>query len=85
MAKEKLATIARHYSETAMPSITITFDDGGANISTNDLDQVDQDHLLDALAGSVHAILDLAFNPQEIDRARTAFFQRFTMTLKETS
>lgn len=68
-----------------MPSITITFDDDGANISTNDLDQVDQDHLLDALAGSVHAILDLAFNPQEIDRARTAFFQRFTMTLKETS
>ncbi|HAT1156531.1 TPA: hypothetical protein I8V51_000400 [Corynebacterium striatum] len=68
-----------------MPSITITFDDDGANINLSDLDQVDQDHLLDALAGSVHAILDLAFNPQEIDRARTAFFQRFTMTFKETN
>lgn len=68
-----------------MPSITITFDDDGANINLSDLDQVDQDHLLDALAGSVHAILDLAFNPQEIDRARAAFFQRFTMTFKEIS
>lgn len=66
-----------------MPSITITFDDDGANISTNDLDQVDQDHLLDALAGSVHAILDTAFAPEQIDRARAAFFQRFTMTFKE--
>lgn len=68
-----------------MPSITITFDDDGANINLSDLDQVGQDHLLDALAGSVHAILDLAFNPQDIDRARAAFFQRFTMTFKETN
>lgn len=66
-----------------MPSITITFADDDANINLSDLDQVDQDNLLDALAGSVHAILDLAFNPQEIDRARAAFFQRFTMTFKE--
>lgn len=66
-----------------MPNITITFTDYDANINASDLDQVDQDHLLDALAGSVHAILDLAFVPEQIDRARTAFFQRFTMTFKE--
>lgn len=66
-----------------MPSITITFDDDGATINANDLDHVDQDHLLDALAGSVHAILDTAFAPAQIGRARAAFFQRFTMTFKE--
>lgn len=66
-----------------MPSITITFDDDDANINLHNLDQVGQDHLLDALAGSVHAILDTAFAPEQIDRARAAFFQRFTMTFKE--
>lgn len=66
-----------------MSNITITFTDDDANINLHDLDQVDQDNLLDALAGSVHAILDLAFVPEQIDRARTAFFQRFTMTFKE--
>lgn len=66
-----------------MPNIEITFADDDANINLHDLDQVDQDHLLDALAGSVHAILDRAFVPEQIDRARAAFFQRFTMTFKE--
>lgn len=66
------------------PIVTITWEEDGANVHMDDLDDLTNDVLFQGLAGMLHAVIGYTQHTNEdVDRARAYLFTQFTNGIKD--
>ena len=66
------------------PIATITWEEDGASVHMDDLDDLTNDILFQGLAGMLHAVIDYTQHTNEdVDRARAYLFTQFTAQIED--